>query len=91
MSCIYLNHSVLSFYLPFTGKSTGIVTTSRINHASPSGNFAHTANRKWYADVDLTQKEKAMGCKDIAQQFYDQSDMIDVSRRRRIKIEINAV
>ena len=32
------------------GKRTGIVTTTRINHASPSGAYAHTVCREWYSD-----------------------------------------
>ena len=31
-------------------KGTGIVTTTRINHASPSGAYAHTNYRMWYSD-----------------------------------------
>ena len=33
------------------GKGTGIVTTTRINHASPTGAYAHSAYRKWYDDT----------------------------------------
>jgi alkaline phosphatase len=29
------------------GLSTGIVTTTRISHATPAANYAHTANRDW--------------------------------------------
>jgi len=61
------------------GKSTGVLTTTRINHASPSGCYAHTANRNWYADSDLSTSAREGGCKDIAQQFYDSSDMITVA------------
>ncbi|VUZ52733.1 unnamed protein product, partial [Hymenolepis diminuta] len=32
------------------GKATGIVTTSRITHASPAGAFGHTASRHWESD-----------------------------------------
>ncbi|CAK8698161.1 alkaline phosphatase-like [Clavelina lepadiformis] len=61
------------------GKSTGVVTTTRINHATPGASYAHTAYRSWYSDSDLTQEAKENGCKDIAQQFYDSSDMITVT------------
>ncbi|XP_076806754.1 alkaline phosphatase-like [Clavelina lepadiformis] len=61
------------------GKSTGVVTTTRINHATPGAAYAHTAYRSWYSDSDLTQEAKENGCKDIAQQFYDSSDMITVT------------
>lgn len=32
------------------GKWTGIVTSSRITHASPSGCYGHVAFRDWEAD-----------------------------------------
>ena len=32
------------------GKWTGIVTTSRITHASPSGCYGHVAFRDWESD-----------------------------------------
>ncbi|CAO1408222.1 unnamed protein product [Diamesa hyperborea] len=34
-------------------KGTGIVTTTRITHASPAGAFAHSANRYWENDYEL--------------------------------------
>lgn len=33
------------------GKATGIVTTSRITHASPAGTFGHVASRFWESDT----------------------------------------
>lgn len=33
------------------GLATGIVATSRINHATPAAFVAHVANRGWYADI----------------------------------------
>ncbi len=41
--------------------ATGIVTTSRVTHASPAGVYAHTANRDWENDQDVTDA----GCHDI--------------------------
>ena len=32
------------------GKSVGFVTTTYVNHASPSGVFGKTAERTWYSD-----------------------------------------
>ncbi len=32
------------------GLATGIVTTSRVTHASPAGAYAHVAYRYWEAD-----------------------------------------
>ena len=55
-------------------KSTGIVSTARLTHATPAATFAHSADRDW--------EHKAQGdCKDIAKQFVDFSygDGIDVA------------
>jgi alkaline phosphatase len=35
------------------GLSTGIVTTTRVTHATPAVNYAHTANREWESDTNL--------------------------------------
>nr|XP_061790996.1 alkaline phosphatase-like [Nerophis lumbriciformis] len=53
------------------GKSVGIVTTTRVQHASPGANYAHTANRGWYADSDLSDEARANGCRDIAHQLVN--------------------
>ncbi|XP_032336393.1 intestinal-type alkaline phosphatase-like [Camelus dromedarius] len=59
------------------GKSVGIVTTSRVQHASPAGTYAHTVNRNWYSDADLSADAKTQGCQDIATQLINNMD-IDV-------------
>uniref|UniRef100_A0A8D0DZ35 Alkaline phosphatase n=1 Tax=Salvator merianae TaxID=96440 RepID=A0A8D0DZ35_SALMN len=51
------------------GKSVGVVTTTRVQHASPAGNYAHVVNRNWYSDADMPQSAIQEGCKDIAQQL----------------------
>lgn len=51
------------------GKSVGIVTTTRVQHASPGASYAHTANRGWYADSDLSAEAIRDGCRDIAHQL----------------------
>lgn len=61
------------------GKSTGFVTSTRIHHASPAGTFGHTPYRSWYDDADLTTSALDLGCKDLAEQFYDNSDLITVA------------
>lgn len=59
-------------------KSTGVVSTARITHATPAANYAHTTNRDWEADSN----QPAAGCviKDIASQLVDfkHGDGIDV-------------
>ncbi|XP_040285948.1 intestinal-type alkaline phosphatase-like [Bufo bufo] len=59
------------------GKSVGIVTTTRIQHASPAGNYAHIADRDWYSDANMPQSALDLGCSDIALQLISNVD-IDV-------------
>lgn len=51
------------------GKATGIITTTRITHASPAGNYAHTANRYWENDVELFESCPSGKNSDIAEQL----------------------
>ncbi len=56
------------------GKSTGIVTTARLTHATPGACYAHTANRDWEADADILKRSKeAYDAKfpDIARQLLE--------------------
>lgn len=49
------------------GKSTGVVTTTRVTHASPAAAYAHSADRKWEADADMPRH--GLRCEDIASQL----------------------
>ncbi|XP_073835181.1 alkaline phosphatase 11 [Musca autumnalis] len=53
------------------GKATGIVTTTTVTHASPSGNYAHVANRNWESDYDILKSKGYTNghCVDIAKQL----------------------
>ncbi|MDX2427323.1 MAG: alkaline phosphatase [Xanthomonadales bacterium] len=51
------------------GKSTGIVTTTRITHATPASTYAHVPERDWENDRDLTDEARQNGCTDIAAQL----------------------
>src|SRR5690606_19528294 len=53
------------------GLATGIVSTARITHATPAATFAHTPNRDWESDAELSAEAKANGCKDIARQLIE--------------------
>lgn len=57
------------------GKAVGIVTTSRVQHASPSGTYAHVVDRDWYADSSMPAEAIAQGCKDIAWQLVHNVDI----------------
>uniref|UniRef100_A0A8D2PQ72 Alkaline phosphatase n=1 Tax=Zosterops lateralis melanops TaxID=1220523 RepID=A0A8D2PQ72_ZOSLA len=64
------------------GKAVGIVTTTRVQHASPSGTYAHVVNRNWYADANVPLDARQQGCKDIAWQLVHNVD-INVSTHAR--------
>jgi alkaline phosphatase len=59
------------------GKATGLVTTTRITHATPAALYAHSADRYWESDYGMIKQEwkggegwKYVGeCEDIAHQF----------------------
>ncbi|XP_075980335.1 membrane-bound alkaline phosphatase-like [Anticarsia gemmatalis] len=46
-------HSIADWALK-DGRSAGIVTTTRVTHASPAGVYAHTGSRHWESDFLLT-------------------------------------
>ncbi|ODN05890.1 Alkaline phosphatase, tissue-nonspecific isozyme [Orchesella cincta] len=52
------------------GKSTGIVTTTRITHATPAGCYSRIAHRDWENDVEITKAgQDPEKCDDIAEQL----------------------
>lgn len=51
------------------GKAIGIVSTSRLTHATPAAVFAHAPDRDWEADSDIPVTERDKGCIDIASQL----------------------
>uniref|UniRef100_A0A8C3A3S6 Alkaline phosphatase n=1 Tax=Cyclopterus lumpus TaxID=8103 RepID=A0A8C3A3S6_CYCLU len=60
------------------GKSVGIVTTTRVNHATPSASYAHSVDRDWYSDNEMPADALKDGCKDIARQLFENIPNIDV-------------
>ncbi|XP_053546207.1 alkaline phosphatase, tissue-nonspecific isozyme isoform X2 [Bombina bombina] len=60
------------------GKSVGVVTTTRVNHATPSAAYAHCVNRDWYSDNEMPADALEQGCKDIAWQLVHNIPDIDV-------------
>ncbi|MBX9402201.1 alkaline phosphatase [Lysobacter sp. BMK333-48F3] len=54
-----------------SGLATGVVTTTRVTHATPGATFSHSADRNWENDMDLPEKAKAEGCVDIARQMIE--------------------
>ncbi|MDB6061605.1 MAG: alkaline phosphatase [Verrucomicrobiaceae bacterium] len=53
------------------GMGTGIVTTTRVTHATPAATYAHTPDRNWESDHDMPAQAKEQGCKDIARQLLE--------------------
>ncbi|KAJ8969519.1 hypothetical protein NQ317_002208 [Molorchus minor] len=51
-------------------KDTGIITTTRITHATPAATYAHANNRYWECDDELPQTARGYA-KDIARQLIE--------------------
>lgn len=52
------------------GKATGLVTNTRITHATPAALYAHSASRFWEDDSKMPPASRRT-CKDIARQFIE--------------------
>jgi alkaline phosphatase len=53
------------------GRSTGVVTTARLTHATPAACYAHIANRDAESDDALKSGEREKGVIDIARQLVE--------------------
>lgn len=53
------------------GLSTGVVSTARVTHATPAACYAHTPERDWESDNNLSATAKAAGFADIARQLIE--------------------
>jgi len=68
-------HHVTSImqWAQWAGKATGIVTTTRVTHASPAGSYSRIAHRDWESDEDMivqsNGKTNITQCEDIAKQL----------------------
>jgi alkaline phosphatase len=51
------------------GMATGFVTTTRITHATPAATYAHSPERDWESDANLSAEARRNGCEDIAAQL----------------------
>ncbi|QDH69584.1 alkaline phosphatase [Marilutibacter alkalisoli] len=54
-----------------SGLATGVVTTTRVTHATPGATFSHSADRNWEADSAMPEEARAAGCIDIARQLVE--------------------
>ncbi|XP_073821447.1 alkaline phosphatase-like [Musca autumnalis] len=68
------NHvSSIAAWAQKAGKSTGFITTTTVTHASPSGTYAHVANRMYESDADvMSYGQDPTTCMDMAQQLVTQ-------------------
>ena len=53
------------------GLALGIVTTTRITHATPASVITRSADRDWESDTNIPADQQGQGCKDIALQFAE--------------------
>jgi alkaline phosphatase len=62
------------------GMQTGIVTTTRVTHATPAASYAHMADRSWEDDASMPEEARLAGHVDIARQLieFPHGDGIDV-------------
>ncbi|QOW20186.1 alkaline phosphatase [Lysobacter ciconiae] len=54
-----------------SGMATGVVTTTRVTHATPAATFTHSADRGWESDAAMPAEALAAGCVDIARQLIE--------------------
>lgn len=59
------------------GKSTGIISTARITHATPAATYAKSPERNWEDDGDMPQAAIDAGCLDIAYQLIHFEDLLE--------------
>lgn len=64
------NGLIILIWEKAAGKGTGIVTTTRITHATPAATYAHVANRDWEDDSQVVASgADPLACDDIAEQL----------------------
>lgn len=71
----------LFYYL---GKSTGIVTNTRITHATPAALYAHSPSRYWEDDGKVPAKSRKF-CRDITHQLVKEEP------GRNINVSLNSL
>jgi alkaline phosphatase len=53
------------------GLSTGVISTARLTHATPAACYAHSPDRDWEADANLSEAARAANFPDIARQLIE--------------------
>ncbi|GAB1264678.1 alkaline phosphatase [Aurantivibrio infirmus] len=71
-STVFGNELVTALELAeLAGKSTGVVSTARITHATPAATYAKSADRNWEDVSDMPAAAVDAGCEDIASQLVN--------------------
>lgn len=68
------------------GKSTGVIATARITHATPAATYAKSADRNWEDISDMPQAAVDGGCEDIASQLINFEDNLKARFPKASKI-----
>ena len=53
------------------GLALGIVTTTRLTHATPASVYARSTDRDWEDDMGIPEDQRGFGCRDIALQLVE--------------------
>jgi alkaline phosphatase len=59
-----------------SGRSTGVVSTARLTHATPGATYARTADRAWENIAQLSREARRSGCRDIAVQLLEHESTV---------------
>jgi alkaline phosphatase len=67
------DHSLLTLLqlAEIAGMASGVVTTTRVSHATPAATYAHVAYRRWESDAELDVAAREAGCHDVARQLIE--------------------
>ena len=79
LSISVLEYMYKNFFFAFcVGKSVGIVTTTRLTHATPGAAYSHSASRSWEGSFHMEEESVDPRCTDIAYQLIMNNSDIDV-------------
>lgn len=59
----------------YAGKASGVVSTTRVTHATPAAAYAHVPERSWETNRPIPLSEKRDGCSDIGSQLASSTDL----------------
>ena len=79
---------IFTHYCIFAGKWTGVVTTTRITHATPAATYCHAAHRDYESDTERDDllREENYGPADIAQCPDIAAQLVDDEENQKIRV-----